>query len=148
MPCVGDNAEPAVGYATEQTMSEEEGRQRSPYERLVYAILNEFIGLATFSNADVGDMLRAAIDDASQLDADMQARITEVFQPIFFHFTYGAADHTMWEPRDAGAYIKKWEELAALRDVVIPYANDRHIHLSKVQVRRSGISASKNSRKR
>ena len=127
-------AEPALGSATERTLSEEEKQQRLAYKRLAYAILNEFIGNATFKNADVEDMLRATLDAESQWDADMQARITDVFEPIFFEFTNGLADRTRLKPRDARAYINKWHELAALRDEVIPDANAQPIRFSGTQV--------------
>ena len=129
-------AEPALGSATERTRSEDGKQQRLAYKRLARAILNEFIGNATFENADVDDMLRAALDAESQWDTDMQTRITDVFEPIFFEFTNGLADRTRLKPRDARAYINKWRDLAALRDEVIPNANDRLIHFSGTQVTR------------
>ena len=75
--------QPALGSATERTLSEDEKQQRLAYKRLARAILNEFIGNATFKNAGVEDMLRATLDAESQWDADMQARIMDVFEPAF-----------------------------------------------------------------
>ena len=68
-------------------------------------------------------MLRATLDVESQWDVDMQTRITDVFESIFFEFTNGLADRTRLKPCDARAYINKWRDLAAWRDEVIPNAN-------------------------
>ena len=126
--------EPASGSATEQTLPEEE-RQPLPADKtLAYSIVNELLGKITFDNPEAEHMLLAALEDESPWIPQMQHRIAEVFEPIFFHYPHGLQDRSVWEPRDTGKYISKWRQLAALREQIIPDANAQSMHFSKEQV--------------
>ena len=67
-------------------------------------------------------MLLAALGDESPWTPEMQDRLAEVFEPIFFYYPHGLGDRSVWEPRDTGKYISKWRELAALREHMQPDA--------------------------
>ena len=66
----------------------------------------------------------------------MHQRVKEVFSPIFFHYTNGLKDRSAWTPRDTGAYIRRWYELASMRTRLTTdaAATEDGEHLSRDQV--------------
>ena len=42
----------------------------------------------------------------------MHQRVKEVFSPIFFDYTNGLKDRSVWTPRDTGADICRWYKLS------------------------------------
>ena len=101
--------------------------QELPADKImIYSILNEFLGLITFNSTEAEEKLLAALEDLSSLTPWMHQRLQEVFSPIFFYYPQGLKDRSIWEPRDAGQYIRNWRTLAAMRTLVAPDATANH----------------------
>ena len=122
------------GSATEQTLPEEKRQPLPEDKQLAYSIVNGILSKITFDNPQAEDMLLAALEDESPWIPQMLHRIRKMFEPIFFHYPNGLKDRSVWEPRDAGKYIREWRELAAFRDHIVPGANARSIRFSKAQL--------------
>ena len=90
---------------------------------MIYSIVNEFLGKMTMKNPEAEHLLRTALKDESCLTPSKLQCITEVFSPIFFHYPNGLQDRSLWEPRDAGEYIRQWRELEAWRECIRIDAN-------------------------
>ena len=105
-------------------------------KRMIYAIVNEFLGRMTFNNPEAEKFLLAALGDESCLTPCMHQRVKDVFSPIFFHYTNGLKDRSAWTPRDTGAYIRRWYELASMRTRLTTdaAATEHGVQLSKAQV--------------
>ena len=105
-------------------------------KKMIYAIVNEFLGRITFNNPEAEELLVAALEDESCLTPAMRLRMEEVFCPIFFHYPNGLKDRSVWEPRDTKTYISQWYELASMRTRVTTdaAATEHGEHLSKAQV--------------
>ena len=125
---------PATGSATQQTMPEKEKEPLPADKMLAYSIVNEFLGKITFDNPEAEHMLLEALDDESPWIAQVQHRIAEVFEPIFFYYPHGLKNRSVWEPCDTGKYISKWRELAVLREQIDPDANAQCMRFRKEQV--------------
>ena len=82
---------------------------------MVYSIVNEFLGQMTFNNPKSEQLLLTALRDETCLSPSMQEGMEEVFSPVFFHYPNGLLHRSVWEPRDAGKYIRQWRGLAAWR---------------------------------
>ena len=78
----------------------------------------------TFSKPDAEELLLTVLEDGSVLAPPMEQRIEEVFSPIFFYYPKGLQDHSVWEPCDPGNFIRRWREIAALREYVDIDANN------------------------
>ena len=71
--------------------------QETPSDKkMIYSIVNEFLGNMTFYNPEAEALLHAALIDESSLPASMQGRLREVFSPIFFYFPKGLKDRSVW----------------------------------------------------
>ena len=90
---------------------------------MIYSIVNEFLGKMTMKNPEAEHLLRTALKDESCLTLSALQCITEVFSPIFFYYPNGLQDRSLWEPRDAGEYIRQWRELEAWRECIRIDAN-------------------------
>ena len=131
-----EHSEEATGPQTEFATQE-----RPADQNMVYAIVNEFLGQITLNNPEAEQLLLTALEGESCLTPSMQQRIEEVFSPIFFNYPNGLKDRSVWEPRDAGKYIRQWHELAAWRafvetddDAESTAATEHGKHLSKDKV--------------
>ena len=67
-------------------------------KKMIYSIVNEFLGKITFDNPEAEALLLAALKDESSLTPEMHRRLEEVFSPIFFSYPNGLKDRTVWEP--------------------------------------------------
>ena len=83
--------------------------------KMIYSIVNEFLGNMTFYNPEAEALLQAALTDESSLPASIQERLNEVFSPIFFYFPKGLKDRSVWEARNTTQYITEWNRLASMR---------------------------------
>ena len=93
-----------------------------PDKKMIYSIINEFLGKMTFDNPEAEEMLITALAEESCLPSMMHERLAEVFEPIFFEYPNGLRDRSVWQPRDTSKYIRQWHELAAMRTRVVPDA--------------------------
>ena len=58
--------------------------------------------------------------------------VAEVFAPIFFEYTHGLEDRSVWVLRDTNQYILHWYELASMREcMTAEHGNE----LSKAQTK-------------
>ena len=118
----------AAGVATEhsqddsapemvvQECTSEMASQEIPTDmKMIYSIVNEFLGNMTFYNPEAEALLNAALTDESSLPASIQERLNEVFSPIFFYFPKGLKDRSEWQPRNTSEYIAQWYRLASMR---------------------------------
>jgi hypothetical protein len=105
-------------------------------KKMIYSIVDEFLGKITFNNPEAEALLVAALTDESCLAPSMHLRVKEVFEPIFFHFPHGLKDRSVWEPRDANQYIRQWYKLASMRTWVTnaAAATEHSEEFSKAQV--------------
>jgi len=82
---------------------------------MIYSIVNEFLGMITFSNSVAEEMLIAALMDESCLSPSVHLRVEKVFSRIFFYYANGVNDRSGWQPQDTSKYIRQWSELASMR---------------------------------
>ena len=92
-------------------------------KKMVYSIVNEFLGQMTLNNPEAERLLLTALQDESCLSPSMHQRIEGMFSPIFFHYPNGLRDRSVWEPRDTSLYIRQWREHAAWRARIDKDAN-------------------------
>ena len=136
-----ETAAAAAAAATEHSedaSTPELASQELPADKkMIYSIVNEFLGKITSNNPVAEDMLIAALTDESCLTPSMHLRVEEVFSRIFFHYPKGLKDRSVWETQDTSEYIRQWYELASLRTFVNPgfaAATEHGEQLSKDQV--------------
>ena len=114
-----ETAAAATAAAAEHSQDDrtpELSSQELPADKMmIYAIVNEFLGQITFKNPEAEKLQLAALEDESCLTPCMHQRVKEVFSPIFFDYTNGLKDRSVWTPRDTGAYICRWYKLASMR---------------------------------
>jgi len=90
--------------------------QEVPADKMmIYSIVNEFLGMITFSNSVAEEMLIAALMDESCLSPSVHLRVEKVFSRIFFYYANGVNDRSGWQPQDTSKYIRQWSELASMR---------------------------------
>ena len=89
-------------------MPEYEKQQLPEDKQLAYSIVDEILSKITFDNPQAEDMLLAALKHESSCIPQILHRIKQMFEPIFFHYPNGLKDRSVWEPRDAGKYIREW----------------------------------------
>ena len=99
----------------EESTSEMASQETPSDKKMIYSIVNEFLGNMTFYNPEAEALLHAALIDESSLPASMQGRLHEVFSPIFFYFPKGVKDRSVWQPRNTSQYIAEWYRLASMR---------------------------------
>ena len=90
-------------------------QELSPEKKMVYSIVNEFLGNITFNNPEAEALLEAALVEESCLPPAMHVHLQEVFSPIFCYYPKGLQDRSVWEPRDVRQYIAEWCRLASMR---------------------------------
>ena len=90
-------------------------QELSPEKKMVYSIVNEFLGNITFNNPEAEALLEAVLREESYLTASTLARVVQVFSPIFCYYPKGLQDRSVWEPRDVSQYIAEWYRLASMR---------------------------------
>ena len=135
-----ETAAAATAAAAEHSQDDrtpELASQELPADKtMIYAIVNEFLGKITFKNPEAEKFLRTALEDESCLTPCMHQRVKEVFSPIFFDYTNGLKDRSVWTPRDTGAYICRWYKLASMRTRLTTdaAATEHGKHLSRDQV--------------
>ena len=109
----------AAGSAAEDSEDDDTqewaSQELSSEKKMVYSIVNEFLGNITFSNPEAEALLNAALTEESSLSASIQERLNEVFSPIFFYFPKGLKDRSVWEARNTTQYITEWNRLASMR---------------------------------
>ena len=81
--------------ATEQTLPEKETQPLLADKMLAYSIVNEFLAKITFDNTKEEHMLLAALGDDAPWVAQMQHRIEDAFDPIFFYYSHGLQDRSV-----------------------------------------------------
>jgi hypothetical protein len=94
----------------------EESTNLPSEKQLIYSIVNGFLNSITFHHAQAEELILAALKDESCLSPATQERVEEIFSPIFFEYTNGLKDRTVWSPRDTSQYIRQWYELASWRN--------------------------------
>ena len=99
----------------EESTSEMASQETPSDKKMIYSIVNEFLGNMTFYNPEAETLLQAALTDESSLPASIQERLNEVFSPIFFYFPKGLKDRSVWEARNTTQYISEWNRLASMR---------------------------------
>ena len=105
----------AADDSEEDSTPEWASQELSPEKKMVYSIVNEFLGNITFNNPEAEALLEAALVDESCLTASMHVRLQEVFSPIFFYYPKGVKDRSVWLPRDTSNYMCEWYKLASMR---------------------------------
>ena len=75
---VTERSEEATGARTQSATQEVPAEKK-----IVYSIVNQFLGQMTFNNLDAEEMLLTAVEDESFLMPPMEQRIEEVFSRIF-----------------------------------------------------------------
>ena len=115
--------EETAAAATEHSEEAAEHQEISADQKMVYSIVNEFLGQMTFDNPEAETLLLTALADEVRLAPSMQEGIEKVFSPIFFNFPRGLTDRSVWESRDTGKYIGQWHEYAAWRTHIDTNAN-------------------------
>ena len=125
-----DSAPEMVGQECTSDMASQE----TPDDmKMIYSIVNEFLGNMTFYNPEAEALLQAALTDESSLPASIQERLNEVFSPIFFYFPNGLKDRSVWEARNTTQYITEWKRLASMRSR-FGHATEDSGQLSKEEV--------------
>ena len=132
-----DTAVAAAGSAAdeseEDSISEWASQELSPEKRMVYSIINEFLGNITFSSYEAEALLEALLREDSCLTASTLAPVVKVFSPIFCYYPKGPEDYSVWEPRDVRQYIAEWYRLASMRSR-FQHATENSGQLNKQQV--------------
>ena len=109
----------AAGSAAEDSEDDDTqewaSQELSSEKKMVYSIVNEFLGNITFSIPEAEGLLQAALLAEACLPASMQMRLQDVFSPIFYYFPKGVKDRSVWEPRNTSQYIAEWYRLASMR---------------------------------
>ena len=125
----------AAAAATEHSQDASDPQKLPADKQMIYAIVNELLGLMTFNNLEAEELLRRALDDESCLTPSMRERVEQMFSPIFVNYPNGLKDRSVWEPRDTSEYIRQWHELASMRTRVTAdaAATEHGEQLSKVK---------------
>ena len=105
----------AADDSEEDSISEWASQELSPEKRMVYSIVNEFLGNITFTSPEAEALLEAVLREETCLTASTLARVVKVFSPIFCYYPNGLQDCSVWEPRDVRKYIAEWYRLASMR---------------------------------
>ena len=132
-----DTAVAGVGSAAEDSeedsISEWASQELSPEKRMVYSIVNEFLGNITFTSPEAEALLEAVLREETCLTASTLARVVKVFSPIFCYYPKGMQDCSVWQPRDVRKYIAEWYRLACMRSR-FQHATENGGQLNKEQV--------------
>ena len=132
-----DTAVAGVGSAAEDSeedsISEWASQELSPEKRMVYSIVNEFLGNITFTSPEAEALLEAVLREETCLTASTLARVVKVFSPIFCYYPKGLQDCSVWQPRDVRKYIAEWYRLACMRSR-FQHATENGGQLNKEQV--------------
>ena len=123
----------AADDSEEDSTPEWASQELSPEKKMVYSIVNEFLGNITFNNPEAEALLEAVLREESCLTASTLARVVKVFSPIFCYYPKGLQDRSVWEPRDVSQYIAEWYRLASMRSR-FQHATENSGQLSKQQV--------------
>ena len=123
----------AADESEEDSISEWASQELSPEKRMVYSIINEFLGNITFSSSEAEALLEALLREDSCLTASTLAPVVKVFSPIFCYYPKGLQDRSVWEPRDISQYIAEWCRLASMRSR-FQHATENSGQLNKQQV--------------
>ena len=127
----GPQEEAAAAAAAAATEHSEESTNLPSEKQLIYSIVNGFLNSITFHHAQAEELILAALKDEACLPPATQERVEEVFSPIFFEYTNGLQDRTVWSARDTSQYIRQWYELASWRNWL---TTDATTVLNKAQV--------------
>ena len=84
----------------------EHSQEPTHNQEMIFSIVNEFLGGVTFNSTEAEDLIWNCLQEEESLPLDMQERLEEAFAPIFFDYTNGLKDRTMWTPRGPGKYIR------------------------------------------
>ena len=123
----------AADDSEEDSTPEWASQELSPEKRMVYSIVNEFLGNITFNSPEAEALLEAVLREESCLTASTLARVVKVFSPIFCYYPKGLQDCSVWRPRDVRKYIAEWYRLACMRSR-FQHATENGGHLNKEQV--------------
>jgi len=124
--------EVAAAAAAALTEHSEETTNLPAEMNLIYSIVNAFLNKITFHHPRAGDLLMAALKDETGLAYSIHMGVAEVFAPIFFEYTHGLEDRSVWVLRDTNQYILHWYELASMREcMTAEHGNE----LSKAQTK-------------
>ena len=123
----------AADDSEEDSVSEWASQELSPEKRMVYSIVNEFLGNITFTSPEAEALLEAVLREETCLTASTLARVVKVFSPIFCYYPKGMQDCSVWQPRDVRKYIAEWYRLACMRSR-FQHATENGGELNKEQV--------------
>ena len=132
-----ETAVAAAGSAAEDSEDDDTqewaSQELSSEKKMVYSIVNEFLGNITFNNPEAEALLEAVLREDACLTASTFAPVVEVFSPIFCYYPKGLQNRSVWEPRDVSQYIAEWYRLASMRSR-FQHATETSGQLNKQQV--------------
>ena len=82
---------------------------------MIYAVVNEVLGKVTLHNEDAELLLSEAVRTHEFDTLDIHARVTTLFDDIFFEYPRGLQDRSKSKPRDTEKYIDQWRRYASMR---------------------------------
>ena len=132
-----ETAVAAAGSAAEDSEDDDTqewaSQELSSEKKMVYSIVNEFLGNITFNNPEAEALLVAVLREDACLTASTFAPVVKVFSPIFRYYPKGLQNRSVWEPRDVSQYIAEWYRLASMRSR-FQHATETSGQLNKQQV--------------